>query len=642
MFEENRVISDWVDNMVEKDNFVQWMWCYKLQKYSTTCAVFSAKTREPYQTAKNIKDVYKHMPGGEFLQTHSLKNSTETRTQITRDGFRLSLPQPTESTNLRTNKTEYISIANLTAKECIRRHFQSFGSADSFASERIDFAKDAPDTDPKETYPTLPERGVHLHDMKLAWYNDHRLHSPTADYAIQYMCHAWQEEVRRDTPAPLVKPHFNLDDWFRNNDEAIYQKQQKNKGRRNWQQLNVSELIRWDDVRRVTMEIWRIKPPKNMTYDVVEEWKFSWDALERYEKYLLKQDRIWDTSRESLQTLLILNLNMRIDPEHTLRVLQNYTSEVEDKKAKFRNVKTGKFLLGQLRLNIVNPYACKLYEMQTLQLRFDKILQLVQLTRDENDNHLTYMPGSCSPMVEGFIVNRLDSKRYRDNPINIGIDWYCYWLQPLLFDIDQSHTNNGASVTQIIQATKPFMTWCGPLRGYCLDVDKNKRDPGRKTLNLELWPLGKPIMYHACEKGSLSMLQFCLHGLTDEARTMKVNTPRTRVIIKRGYTVTENENFPLNTAAFYGHLNIVRHLLVECNADTNTENHWEETPFRSAKWAWCETAISDPVRSSNCFNCMKLIHEYENRSTQSIDETFRGQAHRQAQVDCMAVSRYIV
>ena len=129
------------------------------------------------------------------------------------------------------------------------------------------------------------------------------------------------------------------------------------------------------------------------------------------------------------------------------------------------------------------------------------------------------------------------------------------------------------------------------------------------------------------------MLQFCLHGLTDEAKTMKVNTPRTRVIVRKGYTEIENENFPLNTSAFYGHVNIVRHLLAECNASTATENHWEETPFRSAQWAWRETAISDPVRSENCFNCMQLIHQYENRSTQSIDETFRGQAHRQNQVD---------
>ena len=103
-------------------------------------------------------------------------------------------------------------------------------------------------------------------------------------------------------------------------------------------------------------------------------------------------------------------------------------------------------------MNIVNPYACKLYQKKTLQLRHDRILQLVELTRDEHDNHLIYMPGSCSPNVADFIASRLNVKRYIDNPINIGVDWFCYWLQPLLFDIDKSNANNEATVAQIVQA----------------------------------------------------------------------------------------------------------------------------------------------------------------------------------------------
>jgi len=391
------------------------------------------------------------------------------------------------------------------------------------------------------------------------------------------------------------------------------------------------------------MEIRRIKPPRQMTYDTVMEWQQSWRALERYENHLLKQERIWDTSRQALQTLLILNLNMRYDPEHTLKVLHNYTSQRVHAHPDFMYLRTGKFLLGQLRLNIVNPYACKLYEMQTLELRFDKILQLVRLTRDENDNNLTYMPGSCSPNVEPFILSRLNTKRYRDNPINIGIDWFCYWLQPLLFNIDHSNANNDATVDQIIEATKPFMTHCGQFQGFCLDVDKNKLDPNRKPpLNLEQWPLGKPILYHACEKGSLSMLKFCLHGLTPQAKTTKVNTPRRREMIKQGYIAFEIENYAINTAAFYGHLEIVYHLLSECNADTFVQNYWEETPFRSAQWAWRETSISDPVRSANCFQCMALISQYQNRTVPRVDETYRGQVHRQRQLNMLLAQRYIV
>jgi len=642
LFEENRVISDWVDNVVEKDNFVQWMWCFKLQKYSKSCPIFSAKTREPYQTAKNEKDVYKHMPGGEFLQTHSLKNSTETRTNITNEGFQLRLAATTKRTNATTGEVIEVDVSKLSAKECIRRHFLSFGSADSFASERIDYAHEAPDMDPKELYSLLPERSIHLHDMKLAWYNEHRLHTPSADKAIKYMCRAWQEEIYHDTLMASVMPQFHLEDWFDKNDGEIEEVQQKNAKRRQWQQsFNMSEMIRWDNDHRVTMEIRRIKVPRDMNSVYVYKWLGSVDALQRYEKYLLRQDKIWDSSRESLQTLLILNLNMRNDPVLTMTALNNYSVAGVHQHKDFRNVKTGKFLLGQLRLNIVNPYACKLYQMQTLQLRFDKILQLVHLTRDENDNPLTYMPGSCSPNVEKFIQSGLRAKRYKDNPINIGIDWYCYWLQPLLFDIDQSHANNEASVEDIILATKPFMTFCDKFRGHCLDVDKNKLDSKRKLINLEEWPLGKPILYHACEKGSLSMLMFCLDGLTAEAKTRKINTPRTRVKVLPTYTTREVENYPINTAAFYGHVHIVAHLL-ECNASTTVQNQWEETPFRSARWAYQEFAISDPDRSENCLTCMLLISQYKKELSESPDDTYRGQVQRQAQVNQKLALSYLV
>jgi len=526
LFEENRVISEWVDDTVEKDNFVQWMWCYKLQKYSKSCPIFSAKTREPYQTAKHSKDVYKHMPGGEFMQTHSLENSTETRTNITNEGFKLSLPKPSDVTNSKTGEVYKVEIANLTTRECIRRHFRSFGSADSFASERINFAQDAPDADPGEAYATLPERNVHLHDMKLAWYNNHRLHNPSADDAIQYMCRAWQDELARDTVTSSVTPRFNLEDWFYANNDAIAKKSEDNINRfhRSKQLFNLNEMIRWNDVNRVTIEIRHLKTPKHMSPQFVLNWLTTLHAMERYEKYLLQQDRIWDTSRESLETLLILNMNMRLHAGLTTRVLTEYTSRHASNNPEFKHLKTGRFILGQLRLNIVNPYACNLYKIQTLQLRYDRILHLVSLTRDELGNHLTYMPGSSSPNVEDFIASRLQTKRYTDNAINIGIDWFCYWLQPLLFDIDNSNVNNEATVAQIVQATKPFMTWCGSSRGYCLDVHKNNIDSNRKKLDLELWPLGKPILYHACEKGSLSMLKFCVHGLGKNHMKMKVDT----------------------------------------------------------------------------------------------------------------------
>jgi len=312
LFTENRVISEWVDETVEKDNFVQWMWCYKLQKYSKSCPIFSAKTREPYQTAKNIKDVYKHMPGGEFMQTHSLENSTETRTNITNDGFGLSLPKPTNPIDRRTQVRYHVDIANLTARECIVRHFRSFGSADSFASERINFAKDAPDALPGEAYATLPERSVHMHDMKLAWYNDHRLNHPAADYAIQYMCKAWQDELVQDAVTSSVTPRFNLQDWFRKNDDDINRKKYDNMHRRHRSNrlFNLSDMIRWNDNHRVTIEIRHAKTPKHMSSEFVLQWLTSLCAMERYEKHLLQQNKIWDTSRESLETLLILNMNI--------------------------------------------------------------------------------------------------------------------------------------------------------------------------------------------------------------------------------------------------------------------------------------------------------------------------------------------
>ena len=625
LFQENRVISEWVDDTVEKDNFVQWMWCYKLQKYSKSCPIFSAKTREPYQTANNIKDVYKHMPGGEFMQTHSLENSTETRTNITNEGFKLSWPKIRNKIN-NTGQKYTVDIANMSTRDCIVSFFRSFGSPDSFASERINFAKDVPESEPGEAYATLPERNVHLHDKKLTWYNEHRLNNPSADHAIMYMCKAWQEELVRDTVTSSVTPRFNMQDWFKDNDVAIKKKADDNTKRyhRLRNMFNLNEMIRWDDVDRVTIEIKHIRTPKHMSYHFIIDWLKSFSAMKRYEEHILKQTRIWDTSRESLETLLILNINMRLDPTGTTLAINDYTSPYS---TDFELLKNGKFILGQLRLNIVNPYACNLYKKVTLQNRYDKILRLVELTRDEDDNHLTFMPGSYSPQVENFIYERLQAQRYTDNPINIGIDWFCYWLQPLLFDIDNSNANNEATVTQIVQATEPFMTWCGSSRGYCLDVYKSDIHSDRKKLDTQIWPMGKPILYHACEKGSLSMLKFCVHGLEKNAMKKKVDTARKRIkLLMNNKTVYEDENFPINTAAFFGHVHIVQHLIEECNANIETTNRWGENPYRSAHWAWNEYRISDPERSASCYACMTFIKEH-------LEDKQREERHKRLEHD---------
>jgi hypothetical protein len=114
------------------------------------------------------------------------------------------------------------------------------------------------------------------------------------------------------------------------------------------------------------------------------------------------------------------------------------------------------------------------------------------------------------------------------------------------------------------------------------------------------------------------------------------------------YTTRVVENYPINTAAFYGHVHIVAHLL-ECNADTTVQNQWEETPFRSARWAYQEFAISDPVRSENCLTCMllisqykQLIKEYNEELSESPDDTYRGQVQRQAQVNQKLALSYLV
>jgi len=122
------------------------------------------------------------------------------------------------------------------------------------------------------------------------------------------------------------------------------------------------------------------------------------------------------------------------------------------------------------------------------------------------------------------------------------------------------------------------------------------------------------------------MLKFCVHGLGKIHMKMKVDTPRQRIRVKQKYIVYEIENYPINTAAFFGHVHIVQYLLEECNASTTCKNQWEETPYRSAHWAWNEYRVSDPDRAAKCYACMTVIREY-------IDDQNRHERHKQLQTD---------
>jgi len=383
--EENREAEVWIDEIVKRDSYVQWDWCALMcnkqvdasTKPRTTCAVFSVKTREPYQTVKHaareLDDFYITVPGLELFQKFT-RNSTETRTQVSSEHYALRFPRqyspPVEARDgyietvpvwypgkvagfpgrfVNTQKRHepvkaskgYFFIpprANWTVMQCLNKHFKSRGDAHSFATERVDYQKSlGGDADPNSRFRFNPTRSVLLHDMYFAHYNldwDHTHQKKAVDDGIQHMYNKFYTLLQDDgvnfgytnsDGKVLEWTNKTLTTWLKTQDKKLLEQ----KPRHVHFDINLDSMINKDSATNTTMMIrtMRMPPAETKKWNAAYLTRFfgTKQTLIQYDWHLMWQAKkaqtekgdnpgMWDQSQQAMEALLVLNMNLRTSP----------------------------------------------------------------------------------------------------------------------------------------------------------------------------------------------------------------------------------------------------------------------------------------------------------------------------------------
>lgn len=370
---ENRAAHEWIDEIVKRDCYVQWDWCALLcnkqvdaqSKPRTTCAVFSVKTREPYQTVRHadraLSDFYFTVPGLGLLQKYT-RNSTETRNHVTSENYALRYPRqysppveaqagffvmkpvwhpaiggtPGFTINTKTWQKEVAARegywfipprAHWSVLECINQHFRSRGDANSFATERVDYQKSlGDDADAQARFRHNPTRSVVLHDMYFAYYNEdwnHTHQKKAVDDGIQHMFKNFYTELRADNVV-FEWTTETLANWCRQKDADLLAQPLPHKR----ELINLDSMINKDDATNTTMMIrsMRLPPAETKKWDALYlsrffsteqtllnyDWHLLWQAKIAQNPHMSGMDKpgVWDQSQEAMEALLVLNMNL--------------------------------------------------------------------------------------------------------------------------------------------------------------------------------------------------------------------------------------------------------------------------------------------------------------------------------------------
>jgi hypothetical protein len=504
------------------------------------------------------------------------------------------------------NGVGYASIAKWSVKQCLVEHFHKKGLGDptSFVTENIDYAKDLDDSDTADhVWFDCPRRSIHTHDEKIAWYNnnnfdqknaatmtianmytqfldDYRkqakeyedlyetqnnslrtcMESPGNEDGTSEECQRLAQDVKNYVRFPAI--HFDLDEWYKVKRLDL---NKKSKGKRKYKlrrrKINVDQLGRKTndevdhEIESIEFVADNVRPYDNGFLQDGMPWFSTWYAMRRYDNYLRKDvahSKIWDRSTEAMTCLLILNSNMKLNPEKTKQDIRSYRQQDPDtwifnedpwksepdpgRRAKHIEVAKRKmprnWTISQLYFNLNYQYSCRLYADQNHDItnRYDALK--IFFREEYCKNELLYKPGSATNgETENFWAERILPYR---NKMDVCIDWYCYWLLPLLATSADSNYNLTFTDTDIETALCPtFMTKTENgmvLRVYPSHADSPEltklKESEKNGLPLHAWPMSKPILYCACEKNCLAMIKFCMINVAPEQRELNINKPR--------------------------------------------------------------------------------------------------------------------
>lgn len=589
LFQHNRAISLWVDRQVETDNFVQWRWFRRMQEATTTCAIMSSKTREPYQTAANPEQTFSYFPGLILFQTGT-SASTEGRTQCCPDNFNpretKSYQEKDRSKPFFTGKSVFYSAWDV--KTCIDRHFRSKGDPTSFVTENIDYTREwHPSFDNAEDNRNIDlcRQSVHMHDSKMAYYNsDYKQteHRRFTYEAVKIMYDDFKKALAIRTANQFgVIIKYDVIKWFDDNDKKVAERANAeddtteeqlehapklaNKsgwsGLRRRNDINLDEIIRDNNDAAVTAHISEATKPAWANVSSMTRYFSPQATMRRYEWHLLASDKIWDISRAAMEALLILNMQLKRHPATTKRDVANYgptsgasympvhldrrLNEAEKQTLRAQKMPP-RWVLSQLRFNLQNPYRGTMYDKTVLHLfgRYEMVTDLMHtlvaeaIATNTQSSPLMYKPGSaCGDVAVRWVESRISKYESRDTSpggTDLARDWYCYWLCTLLENRDGSDLKDNITVKQIEEAIRLFFARSNNTISlgsqYRLlrsqPLEMSSESPPRPPLDLALWPRGKPVLYFACERGCRAMIEFCLLGFTPEENRVRINTPR--------------------------------------------------------------------------------------------------------------------
>jgi len=646
LFAQNRVIAEYVDQIVQNDNYVQWMWFSTFKKECKNCPIYSAKTREPYQTTKNRDDAYTHFPGAELLQS-ATRSSTETRTQVTPNEFEIIVPA--DIVYSKKGQRIVLKIKEWPAVKCLTMHFKSFGDASSFVTEYIDYAYNYPkEADPASMWLDYPTRSILIHDRKFAWYNsdfDQTRWKGAVDKNIKLMYTDWKQSYMFDIKGSEID--FDLVAWLNEKTRVMI----KGHDHRSYESLIPLDDMCRDDNQEMLNKTINSLQFHNLNLKKVKRYISTNAALFRYENHLrgtsiLQRNKlqvnshdtashnnsvIWDISQSALETLLILNLNMFRDPKKCEAQLMRHRASNGHAIKHWSDRMPWEWVISQLRFNLINPFAGSLHRTATqgLELRYDQVADCLRKIAVGNNYPLLYYAGSSTSPQQRMWIQRLVP--LYTSGVQLARDWYCYWLQALLENVDGSGLKYRVGEAAISAAVSAYMLQT--IDGVFLRMNGTDATP---TLHLHKWPMGKPVLYYSCEKGCLGMVQFCLKGLSLWEQKRRINTPRMKTRRSAYIKSTDSnadetklqdmtfglvaENYPLHIAAYNGHANVVRFLL-GLGADADALNWYGqgETALQCAEYSHSTTS-DNPVLAANIAECMQLLKDFKAAATARVED----------------------
>ena len=478
LFAQNRVIAKYVDQIVQNDNYVQWLWFSTLKKECKNCPIYSAKTREPYQTTENKDDAYTHFPGAELLQS-ATRSSTETRTQVTPTLFKIIIPEDIfyDKKNRHDDKSQRIvlNIKEWDAVKCLQAHFKSFGDASSFVTEYIDYAYNyLKEANPEALWLNYQTRSILIHDRKFAWYNsdfDQVGRKKAVDDNIKAMYGEWKASYNREIDTEAII--FDLVQWLDTKRNTMLEKHDH---RSYESKIPLNEMIRYDNEEMVDNTI-KSLVFSNLNLKKVKRYLSTNAALFRYENHLRgtsiiqrnklqvnSHDRashnnslIWDISQSALEKLLILNLNMCRDLRSGEAQLMQHRASKGNAIKHWSDRMPWEWVVSQLRFNLINPFAGSLHrtETQGLEWRYDQVAECLRKIAVGCNYPLLYYAGSATSPQQRMWIHRLVP--LYTGGVDLARDWYCYWLQALLENVNGSGLKYRVSEAAISAAVSEYM-----------------------------------------------------------------------------------------------------------------------------------------------------------------------------------------